>query len=91
MWLTHKNITKDFTVGLMGEEVQTGKTKLPATHRPIMWMCMYACVLRVCTWPAFGPFGYLPHELKAGLIKAAQSVCKCLEKREKEKEKKEQL
>lgn len=56
-----------------------------------MWACMYVCVLRVCTWPAFGPFGYLPHELKAGLIKAAQSVCECWEKREKDKEKKEDL
>lgn len=44
VWLTHKNITKDFTVGLMGEEVQTGKTKLPATHRLIMSVCVCAHV-----------------------------------------------
>lgn len=31
-----KNTTKDFTVGLMGKEVETGKTKLPARLRLIM-------------------------------------------------------
>lgn len=38
-----KNTTKDFTVGLMGKEVGTGKTKLPARLR--LMVCVCVCVM----------------------------------------------
>lgn len=38
-----KNTTEDFTVGLMGKEVETGKTKLPARLKLMVCVCVCVC------------------------------------------------
>lgn len=38
-----KNTTKDFTVGLMGKEVETGKTKLPERLKLMVCVCVCVC------------------------------------------------